>query len=99
MIKRLLTAAKVKASLLALFALVVFSLPAAVYAQPNDVNVPNVVGMTQIAAETAITDVNLTVGTVSYQYSDTVDANLVISQDPNGGTSVPIGSSVDLIVS
>jgi beta-lactam-binding protein with PASTA domain len=62
--------------------------------------VPDVVGMSQAAAHSSITAVdNLTVGTVTYEYSDTVDPGLVISQDPNGETLVPIGSSVDLVVS
>jgi beta-lactam-binding protein with PASTA domain len=61
--------------------------------------VPNVVGMTQAAATAAITAVDsLTVGTVE-QYNDTVIAGLVISQDPNGGTSVSPGSSVNLVIS
>jgi len=62
--------------------------------------VPNVVGMTEPNATTAITAVdNLTVGTVTYEYSDTIAAGLVISQNPSAGTSVLIGSSVDFVVS
>jgi beta-lactam-binding protein with PASTA domain len=62
--------------------------------------VPDVVGDTEPNATAAIVAVdNLTIGTVSYLYSDTVDANLVISQNPTAGSSVPIGSSVDLMVS
>ena len=62
--------------------------------------VPDVVGKTQAAATADITAVdNLTVGTVTQQYSDTVAAGLVISQNPVGGTAVNIGSSVNLVVS
>ncbi len=62
--------------------------------------VPNVVDMTQAAATTAITAVdNLTVGTVTQAYSDTVAAGLVISQNPIGGTQVNTGSAVDIVVS
>ncbi|HUT28368.1 MAG TPA: PASTA domain-containing protein [Sedimentisphaerales bacterium] len=62
--------------------------------------VPDVVGKTEAEANSTITAIgNLTVGSVSYQYSETVPPGLVISQDPNGGTRVPIGSSVDLVVS
>ena len=62
--------------------------------------VPNVVGMTQSAATSAITSVDtLTVGTVTQQYSDTVAVGLVISQNPVGGTAVNIGSSVSLVIS
>jgi beta-lactam-binding protein with PASTA domain len=62
--------------------------------------VPDVVWMTEPNATAAITAVdNLTVGTVTYEYSDTVAVGLVISQNPVGYTSVPIGSFVDLFVS
>jgi beta-lactam-binding protein with PASTA domain len=62
--------------------------------------VPNVLGMSEPNATAEITSVdNLTVGTVTYQYSDTVDYGRVISQDPSAGTLVPIGSSVDLMAS
>ncbi|MHC4062536.1 MAG: PASTA domain-containing protein, partial [Planctomycetota bacterium] len=63
-------------------------------------NVPDVVGMTQSAAYSAITAVdNLTVGTVTQEHSDTMAAGLVVSQDPAAGTTVPLGSSVDLVIS
>jgi beta-lactam-binding protein with PASTA domain len=62
--------------------------------------VPNVIGMTEPNATTAITGVdNLTVGTVSDDYSDTIAAGLVAVQNPAAGTAVPIGSSVDLVIS
>jgi beta-lactam-binding protein with PASTA domain len=63
------------------------------------VAVPNVVGMAQAAAETAITDAGLVVGTVTTQASDTIPAGEVISQNPTAGTEVAPGSAVDLIVS
>ena len=63
------------------------------------VDVPEVVGLSQAAAETAITDALLTVGTVSTANSDSVPAGDVISQDPAALTSVPSGSAVDLVVS
>jgi len=63
------------------------------------VTVPNVVGSAQAAAEAAITAATLTVGNVTTQYSDTVAAGVVISQNPAGGTSVAPGTSVDLVVS
>jgi serine/threonine-protein kinase len=62
--------------------------------------VPDVVGLTEADANTAINAVdNLFIDVVTYQYSDTVPAGLVISHDPTAGTAVPIGSSIDLIVS
>jgi beta-lactam-binding protein with PASTA domain len=63
-------------------------------------NVPNVVGMTSTDAIDAVTAVDdLTVAAVSWTYDNAVPAGLVISQDPLGGTAVPIGSAVDLVVS
>jgi serine/threonine-protein kinase len=46
-----------------------------------------------------LTTVGLVVGVVRYDYSDSVAAGVVLSQDPVGGASVPAGSSVDLVVS
>jgi beta-lactam-binding protein with PASTA domain len=62
-------------------------------------DVPDVVGISQADAEAAIAAAGLSVGTVSTAYSDTVPAGEIISQNPVAGTSVPIGSAVDLVVS
>ncbi|WP_342346735.1 PASTA domain-containing protein, partial [uncultured Nitrospira sp.] len=61
--------------------------------------VPNVVGLAQAAAQTAITNVGLTVGTVTQAGSATVPAGDVISQNPGGGNNVEPGSTVALVVS
>ena len=63
------------------------------------VSVPNVEGLTQDAAATAITGAKLTVGTVTQQSSNTVAIGLVISQDPASGSSVTEGSPVNLVIS
>jgi beta-galactosidase len=63
------------------------------------VTVPNVIGMSQSNAQSAITTAGLAVGTISQSYSDTVAAGNVISQDPAGGSSAAPGSSVSLVVS
>lgn len=63
------------------------------------VAVPNVVGETQAAATTDITNAGLALGTVTTQYSDTVAAGLVISQNPAAGTLVSLGSAVSIVVS
>ena len=63
------------------------------------VTVPNVVGQTQAAAQTALTGVGLTVGTVTTASSATVPAGRVISQNPAAGTGVAAGSAVALVVS
>ncbi len=64
-----------------------------------NVTVPNVVGMTQSAASSAITGAGLTVGTVTTQSSSTVPSGQVISQNPAAGASVASGSAVNLVVS
>src|SRR6202040_490129 len=61
--------------------------------------VPNVEGLTQDAASTAITAAKLTVGAVTQQTSDTVATGKVISQDPASGNSVAQGSPVNLVIS
>lgn len=73
-----------------------------VWVKPVDTRpvVPDVVGKTAPDATAAIDDVdNLTGGTITYEFSDTLPSGLVIGQRPPAGTSVPIGASVDLVVS
>ncbi len=65
----------------------------------NRVTVPNVVGMTQANAASAIVAAGLAVGTVSQQSSDTVPAGMVMGQSPSGGARVAPGSTVNLTVS
>ncbi len=63
------------------------------------VTVPDVVGMTQSAAEAAIVAASLSVGTVTTQASATVASGQVISQDPSASSQANANSSVDLVVS
>ena len=65
----------------------------------DNVTVPDVVGLTQAAATTAIVAVNLIVGTVTTQNSATVPAGDVISQNPAGWYAGDEGTAVDLVVS
>jgi hypothetical protein len=65
----------------------------------SNVVVPNVVGSTQTAATTALTGSGLLLGTVTFQYSDTVLSGSVISESPAAGTMVSGGTSINLIVS
>ena len=65
---------------------------------PKPVVVPNVVGMTQSAAQSWITRADLVVGTMTQIYNSTA-AGTVISQYPQAGTNAYIGSSVNLVVS
>ncbi len=66
---------------------------------PEPVSVPDVVGMAQGEAEPAIVSVGLSVGNVTRQYSDSVPADHVVSQNPSSGSSVAPGSGVDLVIS
>ena len=66
---------------------------------PPVVLVPNVVGMSQAAAQSAITSAGLVVGTVSNAYSDTVAAGNVISQNPLGSSTAVVGTAVNLTIS
>lgn len=61
--------------------------------------VPDVVGMDQVSAQSAITTAGFTVGVISHSFSNTVAAGDVMSQDPSGGTSAPAGGPVDIEIS
>ncbi|MGD0470871.1 MAG: PASTA domain-containing protein [Terriglobales bacterium] len=63
------------------------------------VAVPNVVGMTQSAATSAITGAGLKLGTVTTASSSTVPSGSVISESPAAGTLVNGGTAVNLVVS
>jgi 6-phosphogluconolactonase len=65
----------------------------------TNITVPNVVGMTQASAGTAITGAGLKVGTVTMASSSTVASGNVISESPAAGAQVASGSSVNLTVS
>jgi hypothetical protein len=69
-----------------------------VTARPCCVDVPDVVGMQEGDAETAITGAGLTVGTKDGQYSDT-PAGEVLSQSPAAGECVNEGTPVNLVIS
>ena len=63
------------------------------------VTVPDVLGIDQVSAQSAITTAGLSVGVISQSFSNTVAAGNVMSQTPGGGTSAPVGSPVDLEMS
>jgi uncharacterized repeat protein (TIGR01451 family) len=63
------------------------------------VSTPNVTNEAAAAAEAAITNAGLTVGSVTMQTSNTVPAGDVISTSPSGGTSVAPGTAVSIVVS
>ncbi len=67
--------------------------------EPTQVQVPNVVGMTQTAAEATVVAADLAVGTITHSQSQTVPEGQVISQNPQAGTQASPGWPVNLTVS
>lgn len=63
------------------------------------VTVPNVVSMTQAAAQSAIVAAHLSVGTITTANDTSIPSGSVISQNPAAGGSVPQGTSVSLVIS
>lgn len=61
--------------------------------------VPNVVGQADADAQNEIKNAGLTIGTVTYDYSDSVAQGIVISQSVEGGKKVSAGTTVDLVIS
>ncbi len=66
---------------------------------PPPVAVPDVTGQSLSSAQLVVAGANLAVGEIIRQFSVTVTAGSVISQDPAAGANVPPGTAVNLIVS
>lgn len=65
---------------------------------PDSVSVTSVVGMTEAKATSALKSSGFTV-TVEYDYSDTVDQGIVISQSPAASSQVSAGDDITITVS
>lgn len=65
----------------------------------DKLTVPNVVSFTQADADKALAAAGFTIGTVSYEASDSVPQGSIVSQDPKALTSAAAGSKVNLVVS
>lgn len=61
--------------------------------------VPNVVGSPDQDAQNAIVGAGLKVGTVTYDYHDSVPQGQVVTQSIDGGKKVAAGTSISLVVS
>lgn len=61
--------------------------------------VPNVIGYADADAQNAIIAAGLNVGTVTYDYHDSVPEGQVVSQSVDGGKKVSAGTSIGLVVS
>ena len=68
-------------------------------AGPPLLSVPDLTGMTQDRAASALTDANLPLGTVTTDYSDTVPSGIVISQQPAKMAMVARNTGVNFVVS
>jgi serine/threonine-protein kinase len=66
---------------------------------PEQVQVPNLVDMTEDQARDAIVDAGLSVGDVSFETSEEVEDEHVIRQTPNRDQYVDPETSVDIVVS
>ncbi len=61
--------------------------------------VPNVKYSSESAAKSEILAAGLSVGGISYEYSDSVKQGLVISQSPAAGKTVSVNSGVSIVIS
>lgn len=61
--------------------------------------IPNLKKMTVTEAEQALSEVNLKLGKVNQEYSDSIAEGKVISQSPKSGYEVKEGSEVDITIS
>jgi RHS repeat-associated protein len=65
----------------------------------QQVTVPPLTGLTRSAAETAIQQAKLTVGSLSFQHDATTASGIVLSQSLASGTQVDLGIAVNLSIS
>lgn len=64
----------------------------------NHVSAPGVVGLTLSDAENVIKEKGFVLGTINYEYSDSHDKDIVISQSPDNGSLKP-GDKINVVVS
>lgn len=81
---------------LAVIGVVVFSL---MNANQTGNPVPSVLGKTQEEATQLLVDAGFQVGNVDSAYDESVEAGLVISQDPSADSKRPEGTKVNLVIS
>jgi len=70
-----------------------------VSAGKEQILMPDLSGLTEQEATLKITEAKLFLGTITQADSATVAQNLVISSDPAANTSIPAGSTVNLVIS
>jgi serine/threonine-protein kinase len=85
--------------LLALIAAGAYLLPSLFESPPEQVRVPDLIGLTEDEARAEIGNAGLAVGEQSFRESEDVRANRVIEQDPNRDQFVDPGTEVDIVIS
>ena len=65
----------------------------------REVKVPQLKNMNLSQAEETLKEMGLKLGTTSTDYSNSVEKDLVIRQDPSSGSSVQAGTEVNLVIS
>lgn len=63
------------------------------------VKVPNLINRNITEIDAILSEYNLVEGEVKYQYSDTVEPNIIMNQSPEPYTEVEIGTKIDIVVS
>ncbi|MGN6722261.1 MAG: Stk1 family PASTA domain-containing Ser/Thr kinase [Marmoricola sp.] len=86
-------------ALIVIIAAAILIIPQLLKSHPSQVQVPNVVNMTEKAAKAKLLSSKLTVGSVSSVASNDVPAGSVVSTDPTANTWVNQQSAVNLKVS
>ncbi|MDO5715122.1 MAG: Stk1 family PASTA domain-containing Ser/Thr kinase [Tissierellia bacterium] len=66
---------------------------------PDSVTVPSVVNMTLDEAKEMLKDHNLSLGKVDYEFSDDVEEDKIISQNPNAGYDIAKDQTVSIVIS
>jgi len=66
---------------------------------PERYAVPTLEGLSLEDAKTALTDAHLSVGGITSEYSDTVEAGMIVHASQPVGTLVKPGTAIDLVVS
>jgi serine/threonine protein kinase len=66
---------------------------------PTQSAVPNVIGLSQTAAQDLVTQSKFVVGTITTEHSPTAPKGQVLRADPAVGTQVAAGATVNLVVS
>ena len=79
--------------------LILFILVFCLMLRPKDVAVPDLRGMTRLEASKMLKDEKLSLGKVSYRYSEKFSYNQIITSNPEYGTKVKENTAVNVVVS